>query len=130
MRSEVQWFISGLVENALLEMEEALELSRQLGEDCDLTTYAQTFLEQASEGLDQEQVDSLVDFIQQLADYSAEQAQNGSTPALFAEHPPAPEQTVQEQPPAPEQNDREQTEQQSSPRKVGASKLPKTLSRN
>ena len=130
MRSEVQWFISGLVENALLEMEEALELSRQLGEDCDLTTYAQSFLEQASEGLDQEQVESLVDFIQQLADYSAEQAQNGSTPALFAEHPPAPEQTVQEQPPAPEQNDREQTEQQSSPRKVGASKLPKTLSRN
>lgn len=126
MQLEVQWFISGLVENGLLEMESAMELDRQLGQESNLETYAQTFLDQASEGLDQEQVDSLVDFVQQLVDFSVQQTQEGLTPELFADQDPAPEEAPAETP----QEELPSSPEQSAPRKVGASKLPKSLSKS
>ena len=108
MQTDVQWFVSALIDNELITLEDAAALDSELGGNADLGTFAQTFLERIAAGMSETDSAQLVDNIQQLIDFAVEQAASGETPGLdlpaeTAEAPAQqsePEQSAQAEPAA------------------------------
>ena len=90
MQTDVQWFVSALIDNQLITLEDATALDSELGGDTDLGTFAQTFLERyvAATGMSEEDSAQLVESIQQLIDYAVTQAETGELPAFALEAEP------------------------------------------
>ena len=90
MQTDVQWFVSALIDNELVTLEDATALDNELGGDSDLGTFAQTFLERyvAATGMSEEDSAQLVESIQPLIDYAVEQAESGEMPAFALEVEP------------------------------------------
>ena len=82
MKIEVQWFVSALIENELITLEDAVALDNGLGGNSELGDFAQTFLDQIVEGMSEEDMNQMAENIQQLIDYAVEQAATGELPAL------------------------------------------------
>ena len=90
MQTDVQWFVSALIDNELVTLEDATALDNELGGDSDLGTFAQTFLERyvAATGMSEEDSAQLVESIQQLIDYAVTQAETGEMPGFALEAEP------------------------------------------
>ena len=90
MQTDVQWFVSALIDNQMITLEDATALDSELGGDTDLGTYAQTFLERyaAATGMSEEDSAQLVESIQPLIDYAVEQAETGEMPGFALEVEP------------------------------------------
>jgi twitching motility protein PilT len=90
MQTDVQWFVSALIDNELVTLEDATALDNELGGDSDLGTFAQTFLERYVEatGMSEEDSAELVESIQQLIDYAVTQAETGEMPGFALEVEP------------------------------------------
>ena len=90
MQTDVQWFVSALIDNELVTLEDATALDNELGGDSDLGTFAQTFLERyvAATGMSEEDSAQLVESIQPLINYAVEQAETGEMPAFALEVEP------------------------------------------
>ena len=99
MQTDVQWFVSALIDNELITLEDAAALDRELGGDTDLGTFAQTFLEQyiAATGMGEEDSAQLTESIQQLIDFAVEQAESGEEPGLALDEA-APESSPEPEP--------------------------------
>ncbi len=82
MKIEVQWFVSALIENELITLEDAAALDQELGGDSELGDFAQTFLERIVDGMSEEDTNQMVENIQQLINYAVEQMQSGTSPGL------------------------------------------------
>ena len=82
MQTDVQWFVSALIDNELITLEDAAALDSELGGNADLGTFAQTFLERIAAGMSEADAAQMVDNIQQLIDFAVEQAATGETPGL------------------------------------------------
>ncbi|MBR4663361.1 MAG: PilT/PilU family type 4a pilus ATPase [Lentisphaeria bacterium] len=90
MQTDVQWFVSALIDNELVTLQDATALDNELGGDSDLGTFAQTFLERYIEasGMSEEDSAQLVESIQQLIDYAVAQAETGEMPGFALEAEP------------------------------------------
>ena len=90
MQTDVQWFVSALIDNELVTLEDATALDNELGGDSDLGTFAQTFLERyvAATGMSEEDSAQLVESIQALIDFAVEQAETGEMPGFALEAEP------------------------------------------
>ena len=64
MQTDVQWFVSALIDNELITLEDAAALDNELGGNAELGTFAQTFLERFVDGMNEEDTMRL----QRLAD--------------------------------------------------------------
>jgi len=82
MKIDVQWFVSALIENELITLEDAAALDQELGGDSELGDFAQTFLERIVDGMNEEDTAQMVDNIQQLINYAVEQQESGMSPGL------------------------------------------------
>ena len=114
MQTDVQWFVSALLENELITLEDAVALDNELGGNSELGNYAQTFLERLAVGMSEENTAQLVENIQELINFAVEQAASGQKPdlALPEEAPP----------PAPAPK--------TTAKKISAGKLPGALSKD
>ena len=92
MQTDVQWFVSALIDNELVTLEDATALDNELGGDSDLGTFAQTFLERyvAATGMSEEDSAQLVESIQPLIDYAVEQAESKTHPEYSDSFEPMP----------------------------------------
>ena len=90
MNLDIQWLISGLVENNILTVEQCQEIISRTGEGCDLATFAQEILNSMAQGLEEEEAMALLEKLQALMEMSAQQAAAGEIPQMFA--PPEEEQ--------------------------------------
>ena len=90
MQTDVQWFVSALIDNELVTLEDATALDNELGGDSDLGTFAQTFLDRyvAATGMSDEDSAQLVESIQPLIDYAVAQAETGEMPGFALEAEP------------------------------------------
>ena len=84
MNLDIQWFISGLVENNILTVEQCQEIISRIGEECDLPTFAQEILNTMAQGLEEEEAMQLLEKLQTLMEMSAGQAAAGNIPQMFA----------------------------------------------
>ena len=82
----VQWFVSALVENELLDLEDAAALNDALGGNPDLETYAATLLESVNAQYEGEDAAAAVERINEFRLFAEEQTATGMIPALFAEN--------------------------------------------
>jgi twitching motility protein PilT len=89
MNLELQWFISGIVENNIMTLAECQNIVRQLGDNCQATAMAQEVLNQKSGQFEEEQISQLLEYFQALLAFAEEQAAAGSVPAIFANMTPA-----------------------------------------
>ena len=90
MQTDVQWFVSALIDNELISLEDAAALDNELGGNADLGTFAQTFLERFVNGMSEEETAQMVENIQQLIDFAVAQAETGEQPGLALEETPPP----------------------------------------
>ncbi|OQA86176.1 MAG: Twitching mobility protein [Lentisphaerae bacterium ADurb.Bin242] len=121
MQLDVQWFVSALLDNEMITLEEAVNLDNELGSNAPLQTYAQTLLERMAANMSEEDANNLVGMIQQVYDFAAEQAATGVVPDIFiqeVEPEPAPE-------PAPEPK-----RPKTVAKKIAAGKLPGSFSKD
>ena len=79
MPLDIRWLVSILADNKVLTVPEAQEIMDSLPEP-DITFFAQTVLERLVATYGQENADSLLEQIQQLVNYAAEQAAAGKIP--------------------------------------------------
>ena len=124
MKTDVQWFVSALIENQLITLEDAAALDNELGGNSELGDYAQTFLERLAAGMSEEDTAQIMENIQQLIDFAVEQSQSGIGPELDL-----PENTPPENDPQPANEETVQPHR-TVPKKISAGKLPGSLSRN
>ena len=82
MQTDVQWFVSALIDNELITLEDAAALDSELGGNADLGSFAQTFLERIAADMTEADAAQMADNIQQLIDFAVEQAATGETPGL------------------------------------------------
>jgi twitching motility protein PilT len=95
MNLDIQWFISGLVENNILTVEQCQEIISRISEDCNLTSFAQEILNSMAAEMDEESAMALLEKLQSLMEMSSEQAASGNIPQMFA--PPEEEQEEEEE---------------------------------
>ena len=81
----VQWFVSALVENELLDLEDAVELNNEMGGEPDLASFASTILESVASQYEGEDAAAVTERINECRSFAEEQVQTGMIPALFAE---------------------------------------------
>lgn len=84
MQLSVQWFISALVENELLDLEDALVLNNELGGEVDLASYAATILESVNAQYEGSDAAAAAERINECCRFAEEQTATGMIPALFA----------------------------------------------
>ena len=84
MNLDIQWLISGLVENNILTVEQCQEIITRTGENCDLSTFAQEILNSMAQGLEEEEAMQLLEKLQALMEMSSERAAAGDIPQMFA----------------------------------------------
>ena len=80
----VQWFVSALVENELLDLEDAVELNKEMGGEPDLASFAATILESVASQYEGEDAAAATERINECRAFAEEQAATGICPALFA----------------------------------------------
>lgn len=83
MNLSVQWFVSVMVENNLLTLEDATAFYQSLGNP-DLNEYAQAILNQFCSGLSQEEANGWVTQFQLVIRAAEERAATGEVPPAFA----------------------------------------------
>ena len=90
MNIDVQWFVSALIDNQLITLEDAKALDHELGGDSELGDFAQTFLERFVSGMNEEDTAQMVENIQQLINFAVEQAETGELPGMDIAPAPTP----------------------------------------
>ena len=81
----VQWFVSALVENELLDLEDAIGLNDALGGTPDLETFAAAIFESVNAQYAGEDAAAATERINECRKFAEEQTATGMIPALFAE---------------------------------------------
>lgn len=90
MLLEVQWFVSALVENELLDLEDAVELNQEMGGEATLVDFSAAILESVSAQYEEADALAATERINECIAFAQEQAATGAVPALFAETANAP----------------------------------------
>lgn len=83
MQSEVQWFLSALIDNQLITLEKGIEINDALGGSPDVMTYAQEILNILCEGASEEDAKTWASQLEEVITYAQEQAAAGAVPELF-----------------------------------------------
>lgn len=99
MQSEVQWFLSALIDNQLMTLEKGIEINDALGGSPDVMTYAQEILNILCDGVPEEDAQNWAVQLEEVIVYAQEQAATGAVPELFQQQV---EETVPEQEQTPE----------------------------
>jgi twitching motility protein PilT len=84
MNLDIQWLVSGVVENNILTIEQCQEIISRTGESCNLPTFAQEILNSTAQGMEEEDAMVLLEKLQALMEMSAERAEAGDIPQMFA----------------------------------------------
>ncbi len=84
MNLDIQWFISGLVENNILAIEQCQEIISRIGEECNVPTFAQEILNAMAQDMEEEDAMLLLEKLQALMEMSIERAEAGDIPQMFA----------------------------------------------
>ena len=102
MQLDVQWFVSALLDNEMITLEDAVNLDNELGSNAPLQTYAQTLLERMAANMGEDETSNLVEMIQQVYDFAVEQAATGVVPDIFIQEVESEPATAPEAAPVPE----------------------------
>ncbi len=83
MQSEVEWFLSALIDNQLITLEKGIEINDALGGSPDVLTYAQEILNILCDGVSEEDARNWASQLEEVIAYAQEQAASGAVPELF-----------------------------------------------
>ena len=82
MELSIQWFIFTLVSNELTTLDYCVDLYESMGNPS-LEDYAQQMLDLLSSQMDEDVINDLINQLQEILNFSLEQAQSGLSPEIF-----------------------------------------------